>query len=183
MFHNSNGAATETNNKLLCAHALLAKFADLNIANEDGDTPIIAALSQGNSNLHLIALLLNYGSDVFVTNKRGQCALSLAIASKNNEIIRLILTGLVEPLPGWAHDQIMSELPIEDSFHLLSFCNNIPSLYALTRATVLRNIQKDKNVAKSYDPAVLNQLLCKGEEQVLQTVSQYPATVFNRQNR
>ena len=42
MFHNSNGAATETNNKLLCAHALLAKFADLNIANEDGDTPIIA---------------------------------------------------------------------------------------------------------------------------------------------
>jgi len=175
--------STDTNNRLLCAHALLASFANVNIANEDGDTPIIAALSQGNSNLHLIALLLNYGSDVFLQNKRGQCGLSLAIASKNNEILRLILTGLVEPLPGWAHDQIMSELPIEDSFHLLSCCNTIPSLYALTRANVLRNIQKDKSLVSSYDPAVLNQLLCKGEEQVLQTVSEYPATVFNRQNR
>ena len=33
---------SDTQNKLICANILLSKFADVNIANEDGDTPLIA---------------------------------------------------------------------------------------------------------------------------------------------
>ena len=32
----------DTQNKLVCANVLLSKFADVNLANEDGDTPLIA---------------------------------------------------------------------------------------------------------------------------------------------
>lgn len=38
-------ANTDTQNKLICANILLSKFADVNLANQDGDTPLIAGKS------------------------------------------------------------------------------------------------------------------------------------------
>ena len=36
-----NGSSV-TQNKLACANVLLSRFADVNVPNEDGDTPLIA---------------------------------------------------------------------------------------------------------------------------------------------
>jgi ankyrin repeat protein len=61
------------------------KFVTLSLK---GDNQFHAALEQGNTNLHIIALLLHYGADIHRKNNKGKSALSIAIESKNVEIIK-----------------------------------------------------------------------------------------------
>ncbi|XP_063678230.1 cortactin-binding protein 2-like [Bolinopsis microptera] len=172
---------SDTQNKLICANILLSKFADVNIANEDGDTPLIAALEQGNTNLHIIALLLHYGADVYHKNRHGRSALSIAIESKNTEIIKLLVTG--RNIPQWAYDAITTSLTVEESIELLDLSSNIPSLYNLSRLAVVKDMQENVHNVEQKELDVINHLLTKGDDEILETVSKYPATVFTPRNR
>ncbi|KAL5252470.1 hypothetical protein ACHWQZ_G015293 [Mnemiopsis leidyi] len=171
----------DTQNKLVCANVLLSKFADVNLANEDGDTPLIAALEQGNTNLHVIALLLHYGADIHHKNRKGKSALSIAIESKNMEIIKLLVTG--RNIPQWAYDAITTSLTVEESIELIDLSSNIPSLYNLSRLAVVKDMQENVKNVDQKDLDMINHMLTKGEDDVLETVSKYPATVFTPRNR
>ena len=37
----NNGGDNTSRNNLVCVHTLLSQFAEVNIANDDGDTPLI----------------------------------------------------------------------------------------------------------------------------------------------
>ena len=50
----TNNGTSVTQNKLVCANVLLSRFADVNVANDDGDTPLIAGYYQINCQLTFI---------------------------------------------------------------------------------------------------------------------------------
>ena len=66
--------AAEQSNPL-CAMELLKAGADVNIANNDGQTPLMVAVKRGS--ISLVALLIHSGADVNVVDNNGMNPLAL----------------------------------------------------------------------------------------------------------
>ena len=67
---------------------LLGKGADANVANRDGDTPLILAARIGFA--EGADVLLGRGAQVDRTNRRGETALIIAVQQRNLALIRLL---------------------------------------------------------------------------------------------
>jgi ankyrin repeat protein len=67
---------------------LLGKGADANIANRDGDTPLIIAARIGFA--EGADVLLGRGAQVDRTNRRGETALIIAVQQRNVALVRLL---------------------------------------------------------------------------------------------
>ena len=69
---------------------LLDSGADINIADEDGDTALMLEAWEGDA--EVVQFLLDRGADVLHRNKQGQNALQLAIQSQNIDIVNAVVS-------------------------------------------------------------------------------------------
>ena len=74
---------------------LLSRGADPNLAERDGDTPLIAAARVGY--LDAAELLLRRGAKVDATNKMNETALIVAVQQRELPIVRLLLAKGADP--------------------------------------------------------------------------------------
>lgn len=74
---------------------LLSKGADPNLAERDGDTPLIAAARAGY--LDAADLLLRRGAKVDAANKMGETALIVAVQRRELPLVRLLLANGADP--------------------------------------------------------------------------------------
>ena len=70
-------------------HLLLQAGANVNVANVNGQTPLMAAARNGH--IGAVRLLLEAGADVNAANAKGQTALMGAAQSGHIEAVRLLL--------------------------------------------------------------------------------------------
>ena len=80
-------AGWKTNNLALIKF-LVQHGADLNAANNNGDTPLIDAAYLGKT--EILRYLLEQGADSRLSNKRGRTALDMAKRKKDAEAIKLL---------------------------------------------------------------------------------------------
>ena len=67
---------------------LLAKGADINVKNSNGETALMAASSRGNADV--VKLLLDKGADINVKNSKGKTALAIAKDKGKTEIVAML---------------------------------------------------------------------------------------------
>ncbi len=67
---------------------LLHKGANIEIRNQDGDTPLICAVKFNRP--AIVKMLLEYGANPELKNKEGQIAMDLAKKEENKEIIAIL---------------------------------------------------------------------------------------------
>lgn len=68
---------------------LVGKGADTEVRNQQGDTPLLIAIRQGNH--RLARHLVRQGADVNVTDKDGRSALAVARALEEPDMVRMLL--------------------------------------------------------------------------------------------
>jgi ankyrin repeat protein len=76
---------------------LLDKGADVNLPNENRDTPLILAVSAGN--LEIARILLNNDADINLVNRYGDTTLEIAITLNSMEMIELLLNKGANGVP------------------------------------------------------------------------------------
>jgi len=81
-------AGWSTNNLDLVA-LLVERGADINIANGNGDTPLIDAACKGKN--EMLEYLLNNGADIDAKNYAGTSALDMAQNSKNSAAVEMLV--------------------------------------------------------------------------------------------
>lgn len=69
---------------------LLRSNFDVNRIDNDGETPLIQAVSSGKDKIKIIEFLLKNGADIGVKNKEGDVALGIATKRKYEEIVELL---------------------------------------------------------------------------------------------
>jgi ankyrin repeat protein len=83
-----NAAAVE--NEIEVIRVLLARGADPNVQNSQGDTPLICATKYGGGRAETVELLVQAGSDLGVRDNKGNTALDYAKAKDQQAAIALI---------------------------------------------------------------------------------------------
>uniref|UniRef100_A0A7S0IYJ3 PDZ domain-containing protein n=1 Tax=Calcidiscus leptoporus TaxID=127549 RepID=A0A7S0IYJ3_9EUKA len=113
---------------------LLLPGTDVNVPNSVGDTPLILASWQGNSDI--CRLLLRHGADVDIANAEGNSALSCASYRGHLEVVKLL---------------IEQSAPLEHVDHMTGKTPLIKACYKghAETAEVLLNAGADKNATDS----------------------------------
>ncbi len=76
---------------------LLANGADVNPADNDGNTALIHGAKADHGNSEMAQLLLDHGANVNAANKEGNTALMCAIDKSHSEIVDVLLKGGANP--------------------------------------------------------------------------------------
>jgi hypothetical protein len=74
----------------------LRSGADINARDEDGNTPLILAARQGNSDC--CKVLLQHGANIHAKNSKGMDAITLAVRSRHAETAALFVGFLLEDI-------------------------------------------------------------------------------------
>ena len=80
----------EHDNRIACLNTIIEKTLDINLSNEEGNTPVHSAIINGN--LTIIKSLIDAGACINIKNNRGDTALNTAMESGNDQIIGYIST-------------------------------------------------------------------------------------------
>jgi ankyrin repeat protein len=83
-----NNAAVE--NEVEVMKILLARGADPNVQNSQGDTPLICATKYAGGKAATVKLLVEAGTDLAVQDNKGETALDYAKAKEQKEAIALL---------------------------------------------------------------------------------------------
>jgi ankyrin repeat protein len=67
--------------------------AAINVANQGGDTPLLAAVAAGN--LELVKLLVRAGANLAARNKAGYTSVELAVEQKHEATVEVLLEAIV----------------------------------------------------------------------------------------
>jgi len=83
-------------NPMVFIALLLDNKAKVNVANNDGDTPLHVAvlITNAKNRLEIVKKLLKAGAHVAAKNKKGMVALHLAVKRKDKPIIKLLRNKL-----------------------------------------------------------------------------------------
>lgn len=87
-----------TTGSFAIARHLVNKGANLNVTDENGDTPLHHMASEKYTNPKAIKFLVNHGALVNAKNKKGKTALDLAKEKNNDKTVKL-LEGLTKLVP------------------------------------------------------------------------------------
>ncbi|KAF4981042.1 hypothetical protein FZEAL_3094 [Fusarium zealandicum] len=71
---------------------ILDAGADINFADEDGDTALILAASSGGDDYESVQFLLESGADVLIRNKANQNALEVAVKMEESECVKVLVS-------------------------------------------------------------------------------------------
>ena len=72
------------------AKILIGSGADVNIIDNDGNTPLHIQASDGEERFDVIEILLAHGADKSVKNKRGQRAYDIAISREDKDNAKIL---------------------------------------------------------------------------------------------
>jgi ankyrin repeat protein len=78
-------------NKVDDIQEAIAKGADINMQDAEGNTPLILALGEEEVKDETIECLLNYNPDVTITNYGGDTSLHLAVIRNNIKLIKALI--------------------------------------------------------------------------------------------
>lgn len=70
------------------SHSLLEAGAEVNQANNNGKTPLMAAAQEGHEKV--VKALLEAGADIEAKNKNGDTALTLAVKNDHLEVVKIL---------------------------------------------------------------------------------------------
>lgn len=80
--------AVEENHRA-AVRAILGVGADVNEADRNGETPVFAAVRNGN--LEMVRLLIEWNASVDVVNRRHQSVTDIAVICNKNDILKFLL--------------------------------------------------------------------------------------------
>jgi hypothetical protein len=80
---------------LAVAELLIARGAEVNAVDNDGDTPLHSAARSGQPEME--SLLIKHGAEVNARDNRGRTALSLAAEGKHLEAVKILLAEKADP--------------------------------------------------------------------------------------